>query len=152
MRTTELRAPGADRDLALEPLNRVNIRKTSLATAIFIMQRPKATGSIPSKAYVLSTASLPRHYAAAASSPANTIHLFAKTDLRHLTTLDGHAGGTSSIRSANLYATSYTPDATLASCGQDGCTRIWDLRSNSSVIESAFSKHASARRFPPSPF
>jgi len=110
------------------------------------MQRPRHTGSIPSKAYVLSIAALPGCYAAAASSPADTIHLFAKADLRHLTTLGGHPGGTTSIRSVNLHPTSNGSGPTLASCGKDGYTRIWDLRSNSPSIESAFLKHASAAR------
>ena len=106
------------------------------------MQRPKHTGLIPSKAYVLSIAALPGCYAAAASSPANTIHLYAKADLRHLTTLEGHPGGTTSVRSVDLHATSNASGPTLASCGKDGYTKIWDLRSNSPSIESAFPKHA----------
>lgn len=139
-------------DLAqLAPLKlvvpRLNTRKTSPATESPIMHCPRHTGSIPSKAYVLSIAALPSCYAAAASSPADTIHLYAKPDLRHLTTLGGHPGGTTSIRSINLHATSNGSSPTLASCGKDGYTRIWDLRSNSPSIESAFPKHAAARLF-----
>ena len=93
---------------------------------------------IPSKAYVLSLAALPGCYAAAASSPADTIHLYAKTDLRHLTTLNGHPGGTTSVRSVDLHAISNASGPTLASYGKDGYTKIWDLRSNSPSIESAF--------------
>ena len=111
------------------------------------MQRPRHTGSIPSNAYVLSIAALPDCYAAAASSPADTIHLYAKADLRHLTTLGGHPGGATSMRSVNLHATSNTSSPTLTSCGKDGYTRIWDLRSNSPSIESAFPKHAPTMRF-----
>lgn len=111
------------------------------------MQQPRATGSIPSNAYVLSIAALPDCYAAAASPPADTIHLYAKVDLRHLTTLEGHPGGTTSMRSVNLHATSNASGPTLASCGKDGYTRIWDLRSNSPSIQSAFPKHASAGCF-----
>jgi len=106
------------------------------------MQRPRHTGLIPSKAYVLSIAALPGCYAAAASSPADTIHLYAKTDLRHLTALEGHPGGTTSLRSVDLHTTSNESGPTLASCGKDGYTKIWDLRSNSPSIESAFPKHA----------
>jgi WD40 repeat protein len=119
------------------------------------MQRPRAAGSIPSNAYVLSIAALSDCYAAAASSPADTIHLYAKADLRHLTALKGHPGGTTSMRSVTLHATSNASGSTLTSCGKDGCIRIWDLRSNSPSLESAFPKHASTRRFPfffPSPF
>ena len=111
------------------------------------MQRPRHTASVPSNAYVLSIAALPHCYAAAASSPADTIHLYAKADLRHLATLEGHPGGTTSIRSVNLHATSNVSGPTLASCGKDGYIRIWDLRSNSASIESTFSKHAPTRRF-----
>jgi len=113
----------------------------------YIMLRPKATGSIHPKAYVLSIVALPHSYAAAASSPADTIQLYAKTDLRHLTTLEGHPGGTTSIRSVNLHAISNTSGPMLSSCGKDGYIRIWDLRSNSPSIESAFPKHAHTRLF-----
>ncbi|KAF9647059.1 WD40 repeat-like protein [Thelephora ganbajun] len=98
-------------------------------------KRPKHTGSIPSNAYVLSIAALPDCYAVAASSPADTIHLYAKADLRLLTTLRGHPGGTTSIRAVNLHATSTTSGPTLTSCGKDGYVRIWDLRSKSPSIE-----------------
>ena len=108
----------------------------------FSMQRPRHTGLIPSKAYVLSIAALPGCYAAAASSPADTIHLYAKPDLRHLATLEGHPGGTTSVRSVDLHATSNASGPTLASCGKDGYTKIWDLRSNSPSIQSTFPKHA----------
>lgn len=111
------------------------------------MQRPRQTGSLNSNAYVLSIAALPDCYAAAASSPADTIHLYAKADLRYLTALDGHPGGTTSIRSVDLHATN-TSRPTLTSCGKDGYTRIWDLRSNSPSIESAFPKHAPIARRP----
>ena len=114
---------------------------------IFIMQRPRHTESVPSNAYVLSIAALPDCYAAAASSPADTIHLYAKADLRHLTALGGHPGGTTSMRSVNLHTTSNASGPTLASCGKDGYARIWDLRSNSPPIESAFPKHALTSRF-----
>ena len=117
-------------------------------TAIFIMQRPRAAGSVPSNAYVLSIAALPDCYAAAASSPADTIHLYAKADLRHLTALEGHPGGTTSMQSVNFHAASNASSPTLTSCGKDGCIRIWDLRSNSPSLESAFPKHAFTRRFP----
>lgn len=100
---------------------------------------------IPSKAYVLSITALPGCYAAAASSPADTIHLYAKADLRHLTTLEGHPGGTTSVRSVDLHGTSNASGPTLASCGKDGYTKIWDLRSNSPSIESAFPKHTPTR-------
>ena len=123
------------------------------------MQRPRCTATLPVDAYVLSIVALPDCYAAAASSPADTIHLYSKADLRHLTTLKGHPGGTSSIRSVNLHASSNRSSQTLASCGKDGCVRVWDLRSNSPAVESAFPKHAHALRchpffslFPTCPF
>ena len=117
--------------------------------ASFTMLRPRCKGSIPSSSYVLSIAALPDCYAAAASSPADTIHLYAKADLRPLTTLGGHAGGTTFVRSVNLRATSNAAGPTLMSCGMDGYARIWDLRSNSPSVECAFPKHAPTRPSPP---
>jgi len=138
----------ADPRALIPPLTSANHPKKSTTTAIFLMQRPRAAGSVPSKAYVLSIAALPDCYAAAASSPADTIHLYSKADLRHLTALDGHPGGTTCIRSINLHATSNASGPTLTSCGKDGYVRVWDLRSNSPSLESAFPKHVSTRRFP----
>jgi WD40 repeat protein len=112
----------------------------------FIMLRPTYSAKLPSNAYVLFITALPDFYAAAASSPADTIHLYAKGDLRSLTTLRGHpGGGTTSIRSVDLHATSNGSGQTLASSGRDGYVRIWDLRSKSRAAESAFPKHAHAR-------
>lgn len=111
------------------------------------MQRPMGAASIPGNAYVLSITALPDCYAAAASSPLDTIHTYTKADLQPLTTLGGHPGGTTCIRSVNLHATSNGSGQTLTSCGEDGYVRIWDLRSNSPAVESAFQKHASARCF-----
>lgn len=111
------------------------------------MQRPRHTTSLHTNAYVLSIIALPNCYAAAASSPADTIHLYTKADLRQLIALEGHPGGTTCIRSVNLHATSNGSGQTLASCGKDGYARIWDLRSNSPAVESAFPKHAHTRCF-----
>ena len=119
------------------------------------MQGPRHSASLSVDAYVLSITALPDCYAAAASSPADTIHLFSKADLRRLTTLEGHPGGTSSIRSVNLHATSNGSGQTLVSCGKDGYVKIWDLNSNSPALQSEFPKHAHSRGFflhPPSPF
>lgn len=111
------------------------------------MQRPTQTASLPTDAYVLSIIALSSCYAAAASSPANTIHLYAKADLQHLATLEGHPGGTTFIRSVDLHAMSNGSGQTLASCGMDGYIKIWDLRSNSPAVKSAFPRHAHTRRF-----
>ena len=109
------------------------------------MLRPTHSAKLPSNAYVLFIASLPDCYAAAASSPADTINLYNKRDLRSLTTLGGHPGGTTSIRSVSLHATSNGSGQTLVSCGKDGYVRIWDSRSKSTAAESAFPKHAHPR-------
>lgn len=96
--------------------------------------RPLKTGSLPAEAYVLSLASLPSHYAAAASFPINTIHLFDKATLRKVLELPGHHNSLSCLKSVRNIGGSGRE--ALLSCGKDGIVKVWDERSGSVALES----------------
>ncbi|CAL1701580.1 unnamed protein product [Somion occarium] len=95
--------------------------------------RPLKTGSLPAEAYVLSLASLPSHYAAAASFPINTIHLFDKATLRKVLELPGHHNSLSCLKSVRNIGGSGRE--ALLSCGKDGIVKVWDERSGSVALE-----------------
>ncbi|KAJ7087228.1 WD40 repeat-like protein [Mycena belliarum] len=94
---------------------------------------PLKSSSLSSPAYVLSIASLPTHYAASASAPANTIDLFDKSTLLGTQTLPGHEIGTTSLRVVETIAAAARP--CLVSSGLDGSIRAWDERTGSYSIK-----------------
>ncbi|KAJ7229060.1 WD40-repeat-containing domain protein [Mycena pura] len=85
------------------------------------------------EAYVLSIASLPSSYAAAASAPSNSIHLFDKSTLQRTHVLLGHDTGTTSLRAVDTIAAVARP--CLVSSGLDGSIKIWDERTNTHSIK-----------------
>ncbi|KAG6836924.1 hypothetical protein H0H93_001290 [Arthromyces matolae] len=88
---------------------------------------------LSSQSYVLSIVSLPGHYAASASSPANTIDIFDKNTLQGVETLSGH-----DISTTSLHAIENIPGISgpsLMSSGKDGSVKIWDSRSKSHSIK-----------------
>jgi WD repeat-containing protein 89 len=87
-----------------------------------------------SGSYVLSITSLPSHYAAATSAPANAIDLFDKTTLKGVQTLPGHEFGITSLHGVDNVAG--MSNECLLSSGRDGSIKIWDNRSNSHSIKS----------------
>lgn len=95
---------------------------------------PHGSTSLSTEAYVLSLASLPAHYAAAASAPSNFIDLFDKTTLQGVQTLAGHEVATTSLQAVDSIAG--ISRRVLISSGKDGTLRTWDERSNSVGIKS----------------
>ncbi|KAG6861490.1 hypothetical protein C0995_015917 [Termitomyces sp. Mi166 len=96
-------------------------------------QTPLKSAHLSSQSYVLSIVSLPGHYAASASAPANTIDIFDKTTLQGVETLSGHDDATTSLHSVENITGLF--GRSLISSGRDGSVKIWDLRSNSHSIK-----------------
>jgi hypothetical protein len=97
---------------------------------------PLRSLSSSSQAYILSIASLPAHYAASASAPSNTIDIFDKSTLQRIQTLPGHGVATTSLHSVENVAGIH--NVSLMSSGKDGSVKVWDERSNSHSIKSAW--------------
>ena len=95
---------------------------------------PHLSTNSSSGSYVLSITSLPSHYAAANSSPANVIDLFDKVTLKCVQTLPGHELAITSMHSVDNIAG--VSSECLISSGRDGRIKIWDNRSNSQSINS----------------
>ena len=96
--------------------------------------RPLASTELPQNAYVTALASTSTHYAAAASLPSSSIHLFDKAAPTTLVrSLSGHTGGISALVSVNALANS---GESLLSCGKDGEVKSWDERSGKTAIQS----------------
>ena len=95
---------------------------------------PHLSANSSSGSYVLFITSLPFHYAAVTSAPANVIDLFDKTTLKGVQTLPGHEFATTSLHSVDSVAG--VSNKCLISSGRDGSVKIWDNRSNSHSIKS----------------
>lgn len=95
---------------------------------------PYLSANPSSGSYVLSIASLPSHYAAATSAPANAIDLFDKTTLKGVQTLPGHEFAITSLHNVDNVAG--VLNECLISSGRDGSVKIWDNRLNSHSIKS----------------
>jgi len=95
---------------------------------------PLKSASGAAGVYVLAIAALPSHYAASSSAPFNAIHLFDKTSFHSVHNLDGHAGGTTSLRAVDAVASSTR--RALVSCGNDGTVKVWDERTGAAGIQS----------------
>ncbi|TFK92972.1 WD40 repeat-like protein [Polyporus arcularius HHB13444] len=93
---------------------------------------PVVSAKLPTGAYVLSLASLPSLYAAAASAPSNAIHLFDRERLRNVHTLPGHADAITTLRSVPNVANAVTH--ALLSSGKDGAVKVWDERAGSAAL------------------
>ncbi|EGO01512.1 hypothetical protein SERLA73DRAFT_176815 [Serpula lacrymans var. lacrymans S7.3] len=100
------------------------------------------TSSLSAQSYVLSLTSVGNQYAASASAPSNTIHLFDKSSLQEIHTLPGHSTATTYLRTAKALAGSY--HETLLSSGKDGCVKAWDHRSGSASIKMSTSGRSRA--------
>ncbi|KAI1789013.1 WD40 repeat-like protein [Ganoderma leucocontextum] len=105
--------------------------------------KPQGSAKLPAEAYVLSIASLPSFYAAAASSPSNQIHLFDKERLRNVQTLPGHADSITTLRSVPNVANAATH--ALLSSGKDGTVHVWDERAGTAALRLTVSTAGSAR-------
>ncbi|KAI0269312.1 WD40 repeat-like protein [Gloeopeniophorella convolvens] len=97
---------------------------------------PTTSSKLPADAYVLAIASCGVQYAASASAPSNKIHLFDRTSLRLTRSLDGHRGGTTSLRAVD--ALIGVTQRMLVSSGKDGIVRVWDDRTGAAAIEMPF--------------
>ena len=97
-------------------------------------ENPHQSANSSSGSYVLSITSLPSHYAAAASAPANVIDLFDKTTLKGVQTLPGHEFAVTSLHRVDNVAG--MSNECLISSGRDGSIKIWDNRLNSHSIKS----------------
>ncbi|KAG5353719.1 hypothetical protein C0989_003145 [Termitomyces sp. Mn162] len=96
-------------------------------------QTPPRFAYLSSQSYVLALVSLPGHYAASASAPANTIDIFDKTTLQGVQTLSGHDVATTSLHGVENIAGIF--GRSLMSSGRDGSVKIWDTRTNSYSIK-----------------
>ncbi|KAI0722170.1 WD40-repeat-containing domain protein [Cerioporus squamosus] len=105
--------------------------------------RPVGSAKLPAEAYVLSLASLPSFYAAAASAPSNSIHLFDRERLRNVHTLPGHADAITTLRSVPNVANAVTH--ALLSSGKDGAVKVWDERAGSAALRLTASTAGSPR-------
>ncbi|KAI0316131.1 WD40 repeat-like protein [Amylostereum chailletii] len=94
---------------------------------------PRYASKLPSEAYVLSLAVLPAHYAALSSAPTNKIHLLDRATLQNASALDGHPGGTTSLRAVD--GIGGTNQHVLVSSGKDGVVKIWDGRTNAPGLQ-----------------
>ncbi|KAL5527208.1 hypothetical protein ACEPAG_5999 [Sanghuangporus baumii] len=104
-----------------------------LSTTFVNSLRPLSTVTFPENSYVLSIAELPSHYAAAASSPSNVIHILDKSDPRVIVrSLPGHTEGISYIRTAQLLSGAHN---VLLSCGVDGRVKTWDERAGTVGVQ-----------------
>jgi WD40 repeat protein len=97
-------------------------------------EAPHLSANSSSGCYVLSITSLPSHYAAATSAPANVIDLFDKTTLIGVQTLPGHESAITSLHTVDNVAG--VSNECLISSGRDGSIKIWDNRTNSHSIKS----------------
>lgn len=104
------------------------------------VSKPIKSTNLPSDAYVLALASSASFYAAAASAPSNTIHLFDKSRLQAAQSLPGHGGGITTLISSSDFGQSSA--SVFVSCGMDGTVKVWDERVGSSSVG-----HASARSY-----
>ena len=95
---------------------------------------PLRSSSLPCDAYFLAIASLGSYYAASASAPSDRIYLFDKTSLQTLRSLDGHQGGTTSLRGVDSVAG--TNRRAILSSGRNGVVRVWDDRTGDTAIDS----------------
>ncbi|EJD00973.1 WD40 repeat-like protein [Fomitiporia mediterranea MF3/22] len=113
-----------------------------LSSSFTSSSRPLSTFSLPDQSYVLSIAALPAHYAAAASAPANSIHLLDKADPRNIVrVLTGHAEGITHMRAVGLLHSAHN---VLLSCGRDGTVKSWDERMGAVGVQ----MQSSGRRAP----
>ena len=107
-----------------------------LSTTFVNSSRPLSTVTFPESSYVISIAELASHYAAAASSPSNTIHILDKSDPRLIVrSLPGHTEGISYMRTARLFG---GVRDVLLSCGADGLVKTWDERTGSVGVQSEY--------------
>lgn len=97
--------------------------------------RPSNSAWISSESYVIAIASLPDHYAAAASAPSNLLEIYDKQSLQRIQALAGHDVSVSSLKTVDNIAG--FARQSLVSSGHDGSVKVWDDRSNSHSIKSA---------------
>jgi WD40 repeat protein len=84
--------------------------------------------------YVLALTSLGDYYVSSASSPSNAIHLFDKSSLQRVQTLQGHDNATTALRTVRGVGGS--DRHILLSAGKDGSVISWDERSGAPSIKS----------------
>ncbi|KAI0047278.1 WD40 repeat-like protein [Auriscalpium vulgare] len=102
---------------------------------------PLHSVQLPSDAYVLHLASLPLHYAAAASAPTHHIHLYDKISFQSTLVFPGHEGGTTSLRAVDALAG--TSRSLLLSSGRDSTVQVWDERTGAVGVKMLQSSSAS---------
>ena len=108
-----------------------------LESATLVEQKaPLRSSSLPCDAYFLAIAALGSYYAASASAPSDRIYLFDKTSLQTLRSLEGHQGGTTSLRGVDSVAG--TNRRAILSSGRNGVVRVWDDRTGAAAIESKY--------------
>lgn len=90
----------------------------------------------PDGSYVLALTSLGNYYVSSASAPSNAIHLFDKSSLKCVQTLNGHQNATTTLRTIRSIGGS--DRHTLLSAGKDGCVIAWDERSGAPATQSMF--------------
>ncbi|KIY71827.1 WD40 repeat-like protein [Cylindrobasidium torrendii FP15055 ss-10] len=95
--------------------------------------RPSKSSWISNEAYVIAIASLPDHYAAAASAPSNALEIYDKQSLQRIQSLAGHDVSVSSLKTVDNIAG--FARQSLVSSGHDGSVKVWDDRSNSHSIK-----------------
>jgi WD40 repeat protein len=112
------------------------VNKMSLLESATLVEQTTPLGSsrLPCDAYVLAIATVGSYYAASASAPSHRIYLFDQASLRTTLSLEGHQGGTASLRAIDSIAG--TNRRVIVSSGKDGVVRVWDDRSGTTAIES----------------
>jgi WD40 repeat protein len=117
-------------------MNMTSSTPTLQASSLFTTQTlPKRTSQI-GDAYVLQIARTASHYAASASAPKNSIHLFDRSTLSLVHTLQGHESGISALAVSSAPTGSVAGDHALFSCGKDARVKVWDERTGDVALES----------------